>query len=86
MYEFDADGNGSPGFCEAGRARFQSTFGPDTPSKWDLFAGYSYLAPKGDLISGTTQDSAKSVSCCAIVSLARYFNNYVGVQAELGDS
>ena len=22
------------------------------PSKWDIFAGYSYLAPKGDLIQG----------------------------------
>ncbi|MGA9585227.1 MAG: OmpA family protein [Terracidiphilus sp.] len=54
----------------------------EAPSKWDLFAGYSYLAPKGDLITGTTQDSAKSISCCAIVSLARYFTNYVGIQAE----
>ena len=38
--------------------------------------------PREISISGTTQDSAKSVSCCAIVSLARYFTNYVGVQAE----
>ncbi len=53
------------------------------PSKWDLFAGYSYLAPKGNLINnGTQQDSAKSIDCCAIVSLARYFTNYVGVQLE----
>jgi outer membrane protein OmpA-like peptidoglycan-associated protein len=54
----------------------------EAPSKWDLFAGYSYLAPKGNLITGTQQDSAKSVSCCAILSVARYFTNYVGVQAE----
>jgi outer membrane protein OmpA-like peptidoglycan-associated protein len=53
------------------------------PSKWDLFAGFSYLAPKGSLINnGTQQDSAKSVTCCADVSLARYFTNYVGVQVE----
>ena len=52
------------------------------PSKWDIFAGYSYLAPKGNLITGTTQDKARSVSCCAIVSLTRYFTNYVGIQAE----
>ena len=27
------------------------------PSKWDLFAGYSYLAPKGNIINnGTQQD------------------------------
>ena len=54
-----------------------------TPSKWDIFAGYSYLAPKGTLINnGTTQDRAKSVSCCADVSVARYFNNFFGIQAE----
>ena len=33
-------------------------------------------------INGTQQDNAKSISCCADVSLARYFTNYVGVQAE----
>ena len=54
-----------------------------SPSKWDLFAGYSYLAPKGTLINnGTQENSAKSVSCCADVSLARYFTNYFGVQVE----
>lgn len=53
------------------------------PSRWDLFAGFSYLAPKGKLIdNGTMQDNAKAVSCCADVSLARYFTNYVGVQIE----
>ena len=53
------------------------------PSKWDLFAGYSYLAPKGYIINnGTQQDNARSVSCCADVSLARYFSNYFGVQIE----
>ncbi|WP_348264608.1 OmpA family protein [Telmatobacter sp. DSM 110680] len=53
------------------------------PSKWDLFAGYSYLAPKGSLVNNSTQqDDAKSVACCADVSLARYFSNYFGVQIE----
>lgn len=52
------------------------------PSKWDLFAGFSYLAPKGNLVTGTQQDTAKSITCCVDFSLARYFNNYVGVQAE----
>jgi len=47
------------------------------PSKWDLFAGYSYLAPKGSIINnGTQQDNARSVSCCVDVSLARYFTNF----------
>ena len=54
-----------------------------SPSKWDLFAGFSYLAPKGNLINnGVTTDTAKSVSCCVVASLARYFSNYVGVQVE----
>ena len=53
------------------------------PSKWDIFAGYSYLAPKGQIVNdGTRQDTAKSISCCADVSLARYFTNFVGVQVE----
>ncbi len=53
------------------------------PSKWDLFAGYSYLAPKGSIINnGTQQDNARSVSCCVDVSLARYFTNFFGIQAE----
>jgi len=55
----------------------------DAPSRWDLFAGFSYLAPKGDLINnGTQQDSAKSITCCVDVSLARYFNKWVGAQVE----
>ena len=53
------------------------------PSKYDLFAGFSYLAPKGSIIdNGTQQDSAKSVTCCAVFSVARYFTNNVGVQVE----
>ena len=55
----------------------------DAPSRWDLFAGFSYLAPKGNLISNsTTQDSAKAITCCVDVSLARYFNKFIGIQAE----
>ncbi|HEY1576842.1 MAG TPA: OmpA family protein [Terracidiphilus sp.] len=55
----------------------------DAPSRWDLFAGYSYLAPKGKLIdNGTQTDYAKAISCCVDVSLAYYFNKYAGVQAE----
>ena len=55
MYESDADCNGSPGFCEAGRSTASNALRPKSPSKWDLFAGYSYLAPKGTIIdNGTT--------------------------------
>ena len=51
----------------------------DSPSKWDIFAGYSYLAPHGSTSNGV---SAQSVNYGAILSVARYFNNYVGVQLE----
>jgi hypothetical protein len=50
----------------------------DSPSKWDIFAGYSYLAPHGN--AGGVQ--AKSVDYGAILSVARYFNKYTGVQIE----
>jgi hypothetical protein len=53
----------------------------DSPSKWDIFAGYSYLAPHGTV--GTTDVlTAKSVNYGAILSVARYFNKYVGLQLE----
>jgi hypothetical protein len=51
----------------------------DSPSKWDIFAGYSYLAPHGTTSNGVT---AQSVNYGSILSVARYFNNYVGVQLE----
>jgi hypothetical protein len=51
----------------------------DSPSKWDIFAGYSYLAPKG-----TVNDvyPAKAINYGVIGSVSRYFNNYAGVQGE----
>jgi len=54
----------------------------DAPSRWDIFAGFSYLAPKGDLIKSPQQDSAKAITCCVDFSVARYFNKYFGIQAE----
>jgi hypothetical protein len=55
----------------------------DAPSRWDIFAGFSYLAPKGDLINnGTQQDTAKAITCCVDFSIARYFNKFFGIQAE----
>ena len=51
----------------------------ESPSKWDIFAGYSYLAPHGDL---TPTDHARSINYGVIGSVARYFNNYVGIQFE----
>ena len=52
----------------------------DSPSKWDIFAGYSYLAPKsGEPIAG---DYPRSINVGGIGSITRYFNNYVGFQLE----
>jgi outer membrane protein OmpA-like peptidoglycan-associated protein len=62
----------------------------DNASRWDIFAGYSYLAPHGTV--QVEQPSSheilpvdyKSVNVGGLVSGAYYFNKYVGAQAELG--
>ena len=50
----------------------------DSDSKWDIFAGYSYLAPHGN-VAGVQGGSDNWGS---IYSVARYFNKYVGAQIE----
>jgi outer membrane protein OmpA-like peptidoglycan-associated protein len=63
---------------------------PEAPiSRIDIFAGYSYIAPKGSvstpLLDGTTFTSNyDAVDLGAILSGAYYFNKYVGAQVELG--
>ena len=55
----------------------------DSPSKWDIFLGYSYLAPKGTVTSpGGSPYSYDSINYGAIFSVARYFNKNVGLQIE----
>lgn len=59
----------------------------DSASKWDIFAGYSYLAPKGKIVNSNINgvaitDNAKAINYGVIGSVSRYFNNYIGVQAE----
>jgi hypothetical protein len=56
----------------------------DSPSKWDIFAGYSYLAPHGTVVtaSGGYTTTLQAIDYGAILSVARYFNKYVGVQLE----
>jgi hypothetical protein len=62
----------------------------DSPSRWDIFAGYSYLAPHGTVQvlqpDGATIDPVqyKSVNIGEIASGAYYFNKYVGAQLEFG--
>jgi hypothetical protein len=59
------------------------------PSKWDIFAGYSYLAPSGTVATtkpnGTpVTASYDAVNVGGLFSGAYFFNRYVGVQAEFG--
>jgi hypothetical protein len=59
------------------------------PSRWDIFAGYSYLAPKGTVqvpqSNGTTTPySYNAVNLGGDFSVAYYFNKFVGVQGEYG--
>ncbi len=60
----------------------------DSPSRWDIFAGYSYLAPKGTVevlqSDGTTTlpQTFKSMNQGVIGSGTYYFNKYVGGQVE----
>jgi len=51
----------------------------DPASKWDIFLGYSYLAPKGPAVNGFTYHA---INYGAIGSVSRYFNKNVGLQAE----
>ncbi len=60
----------------------------DSPSRWDIFAGYSYLSPKGTVNvlqpDGQTvlPENFKSMDAGIIGSGAYYFNKYVGAQVE----
>ncbi|HVZ84916.1 MAG TPA: hypothetical protein VG893_14665 [Terracidiphilus sp.] len=61
----------------------------DYASRWDIFAGYSYIAPKGTVQvpqpDGTTAPySYTAVNLGGLFSGAYYFNKYVGAQAEFG--
>jgi len=61
----------------------------DSPSRWDIFAGYSYLAPKGTVQvpqpDGTVAPfSYNAVNVGGLFSGAYFFNKYVGAQAEFG--
>src|SRR5882672_8787561 len=59
-------------------------------SRWDIFAGYSYLAPHGtvQVIQPSTFQvlpvDYKAVDVGGLFSAAYFFNRYVGAQAEYG--
>ena len=61
----------------------------DCPSRLDIFAGASSLAPKGTVQvpqgnGGTTGYNYDAVNVGGLVSGAYYFNKFVGVQGEFG--
>jgi outer membrane protein OmpA-like peptidoglycan-associated protein len=61
----------------------------DSASKWDIFAGYSYLAPKSTVnipVTSTTTEPADytAVNVGVIGSVAGYFSRYIGAEA-VGD-
>lgn len=65
--------------------------GQPGPSRIDIFAGYSYLAPhatvKTQLPTGTTYvDRLSSINAGIIGSVAYYFNRYLGGQIEYENS
>ena len=60
-----------------------------SPSRWDIFLGYSYLAPYGTVQtpvnSGTLAANYATLNAGAIGSVTYYFNNHFGWQVE-GDA
>ena len=61
-----------------------------SPSKFDIFMGYSFLAPKGTVQvpqpNGTTEPySYDSVNLGGLFSGAYYFNRHLGLQVEFGE-
>jgi hypothetical protein len=59
----------------------------DAPPRWDIFAGYSYLAPKDtvDVLQSNGQVlpvTYKADAAGFILSGSRYFNKYIGAQLE----
>jgi hypothetical protein len=74
------------GLVPAGLAAQDSS---SQPSRWDIFAGYSYLAPKGTVQvpqanGSTTPYQYDAVNVGGDFSGAYYFNRFFGVQAEYG--
>jgi outer membrane protein OmpA-like peptidoglycan-associated protein len=60
----------------------------DLASKWDIFVGYSYLAPRGTVVTNipvvNTHISYDNVNFGEIASIAYFFNRYIGLQGEVG--
>ncbi len=75
---------------DAPKPAAKATISADSPSRWDIFAGYSYLAPK-DTVNVLQTDgstvlpvSYDAVNVGAVVNAAYFFNRFVGGQVEVG--
>lgn len=60
-----------------------------SPSRWDIFLGYSYLAPSGSVTTQTNSTTTPTVTASydavnvgGLFSGAYFFNKNIGVQAE----
>jgi hypothetical protein len=55
-----------------------------SPSKWDIFAGYSALIPNKDICCYPPgkEFGYNSIDYGSILSVTRYFNNHVGIRFE----
>jgi hypothetical protein len=67
-----------------------AAYGSPSPSRWDVFLGYSYISPYGTVgtplsTSTTLQTNYVPVNLGAIGSISYFFNNHWGLQAE-GDA
>jgi hypothetical protein len=61
----------------------------DNPSRWDIFMGYSYLAPTGAVTTSPTVGTPvtanyDAVNVGGLFSGAYFFNRYIGAQGEFG--
>jgi outer membrane protein OmpA-like peptidoglycan-associated protein len=63
------------------KAYENSTASRNAASKWDIFAGFSYLSPRV-ASDGFDSFDRTSIRYGAIGSVSRYFNRYVGAQIE----
>ncbi|MGD0729660.1 MAG: REJ domain-containing protein [Terracidiphilus sp.] len=57
----------------------------DSPSRWDIFIGYSYLAPKGQIPNTTDSEAGNhygQINWGGIISAAYFFNKNIGIQVE----
>jgi outer membrane protein OmpA-like peptidoglycan-associated protein len=78
-------------FAQSSKSSMPAAPAQQNPSRVDIFAGYSYLAPHATVTTnlvggGTYTDKLSSINEGAIGSVAYYFNRYLGGQIEYENS